>query len=157
MVKPPACDGVPAVLVKPQDFLQCPLLLLGWQVGHVNVIGGSMKGMRLIKDVLCTPRQFHIGRGDGFFIRGKDRARGDEPECLLPGLVLDRGHVHSMRQQEVLIEIGMPEVDAIEVNIKLLQILTQSKVPEGAIVEPLVPLFKMCARREQACEEEQSQ
>jgi hypothetical protein len=28
-------------------------------------------------------------------------------------------HIRRMRQQEVLVEIGMPEVDTIEVNIKL--------------------------------------
>jgi hypothetical protein len=66
-------------------------------------------------------------------------------------------HIRRMRQQEVLVEIGMPEVDAIEVNIKLLQIFTQRKVPEGAIVKSLVPLFELCACREQACEEEQGQ
>ena len=54
-----------------------------------------------------------------------------------------------MRQQEVLIQIGMAEVDAIEINIKLLQIFTQRNIPEGAIVKPLVPLFELCACREQ--------
>ena len=101
-----------------------------------------MKGMRLIKGVLRTPRKFHIGRCDGFFIRWQDRAGGNESLRLLPCPVLDRVHIPSMRQQEVLIQIGMAEVDAIEVNIKLLQIFTQSKVPEGAIVEPLCPVVR---------------
>ena len=90
-----------------------------------------MKGMRLIKGVLRTPRKFHIGRCDGFFIRWQNRAGGNESERLLPGPVLDRVHIPSMRQQEVLIQIGMAEVDAIEVNIKLLQIFTQRKNSRG--------------------------
>jgi hypothetical protein len=78
-----------------------------------------MKGMRLIKGVLRAPRQFHIGRRDGFFIRWQERAGSDEPECLLSGPILDHMHIRRMRQQEAPVEIGMPEVDTIEVNIKL--------------------------------------
>ena len=73
--------------------------------------------MRFIERILCFPGQFHVCRGDGFLARVQRRPCGDELEGLFSGYLFDSGNAFGVCQQQVLVQIRMPKVDAIKLDI----------------------------------------
>jgi hypothetical protein len=134
-------NGIRALPIKVEDLPQGGVFI--GKIRHVNIVGRPMQRVRFIEGILRLPGQFHVRRGNGFLIRIERWSRRDEPERFLSSLLFNRGYILAPGQQQMLIEIGMPEINAVELNIKLLQIFSQGEVPERSIVEALIPLLEL--------------
>ena len=101
--------------------------------------------MRFVEGVLRAPGQLHVCRGDGLLVGIEPGFGGDEGQRFLAGPVFDGRHVCAAGEQEIFVEIGMAEVDAVELAVEFGQIFPQREVPERPVVEPLIARLELAA------------
>ncbi len=148
VIEPVWGDGISAFLIIGQDAVNGPILLCGGKVRDINIVCGAMEGMGFVEGVLGPPGQFHIVGSDGFFIRRKSGAGGNKPEGFLPRDIFDGRHVGGPGQQKIFVQMGMAEIDPVEIDIEFLQVVPKGEVPEGPIIKPLIPFLELFAAGE---------
>ena len=118
-----------------------------------DVVGGTVQGVGFVEGVLRTPGQLHVRGSDGLFVGIDPGFGGDEGQRLLAGPVFDGRHVFPPCQEQIIVQIGVAEVDAVELAVELGQIFAQREVPQRPVVEPLVARLELIAGGERKGEQ----
>jgi hypothetical protein len=114
-------------------------------VGGVILEKKAVQGMRFVKRVLRAPGKLHIVGRNGFFVWIEARFGGDEGECFLTCPLLDGRHVLAAGEEQILVQIGVTEVDAVKLTVEFSQVFSKRKIPERPVIEPFVAWFKLAA------------
>ena len=85
-------------------------------------LGRPMQGMGFRRRCLRTPGRFHVGRRNASFVRIQPRPGRNKGQRLPTSGLLDGRNVRAAGQQKILVQIGMPEIDAVEFTVEFGQI-----------------------------------
>lgn len=82
-----------------------------------------MQGMGSVEGILRAPGQLHVGRSNGLLVGIDAGLSRDERQRFFAGPAFNSRDVLAAGQEEIFVQIGMAEIDTVELTVEFGQIL----------------------------------